>query len=57
VLKVPFVRAIAERLLGAQAATADADALTTAEAVGLALCVNKFDILALYAERAIRKYG
>jgi hypothetical protein len=54
---MPFVRAIAERLLGAQAAAADADALAATEAVRLALCVNEFKILAFYTERAIGKYG
>jgi hypothetical protein len=50
VLKMTFVRAIAERLLGAQAAAADADALAATEAVRLALCVNEFKILAFYAK-------
>jgi hypothetical protein len=57
VLKMTFVRAIAERLLGAQAAPADANTLAAAKAVGLALCINKFEIFALYAERAVGKYG
>jgi hypothetical protein len=52
-----FVRAIAERLLGAQAAPADANTLAAAKAVGLALCINKFEIFALYAERAVGKYS
>jgi hypothetical protein len=45
-----FVRAIAERLLGAQATAADADALAATEAIRLALCVNEFEILAFYAK-------
>jgi hypothetical protein len=45
-----FVRAIAERLLGAQAAAADADALATTKAVRLALGINEFKILAFYAK-------
>jgi len=53
VLEVPLVRAVAEGLLGAQAAAADADALAAAKAVGLAFCVHKFKIFALHAERAI----
>jgi hypothetical protein len=52
-----FVRAIAERLLSAQAAAADADTLAAAEAVGLALGVYEFKIFALYTKRAIRKYS
>ena len=56
VLEVPFVRAIAERLLGAQPAAADADTLPAAEAIRLALSINQLKIVALYAERAIGKY-
>jgi len=52
-----FVRAIAEGLLGAQPAAADADALATAEAVGLALGIDEFKIFALHAERAVGEYG
>lgn len=57
VLEVTFVRAVAEGLLGAEAAAADANALPAAEAVGLAFRVHEFKIFALYAERAIGKYS
>ncbi len=49
VLEMPLVRAVAERLLGAQPAAADAYALAAAEAVGVALGINELDILAFYA--------
>jgi hypothetical protein len=52
-----LVRAVAEGLLGAEAAAADADALAAAEAVGLALGIYEFKVVALYAERAIGEYG
>jgi hypothetical protein len=57
VLEVPLVRAVAEGLLGAEAAAANADALAAAEAVGLAFGVYEFKIFALHAERAIGEYG
>ena len=57
VFEVAFVRAIAEGLLSAQAAAADADALAAAEAVGLALGIYELKIVALHAERAIGEYG
>jgi hypothetical protein len=57
VLKVPLVRAVAEGLLGAEAAAADADALAAAEAVWLAFGVYEFKVFALHTERAIGEYG
>jgi hypothetical protein len=53
VLEVAFVRAIAEGLLGAQAAAADADALAATQAIRLALSVYEFEVVAFHAERAI----
>jgi hypothetical protein len=53
VLEVPFVRAIAEGLLLAQAAATDADALAATEAVGVALRIHKLNIFAFYAQRAV----
>ena len=52
-----FVRAIAKGFLVGEAAAADAEALAAAQAVGLALSIDNFEILALYAEGAIGKYG
>ena len=57
VLEVAFVGAVAERLLVGEAAAADADALAAAQAVGLALGVHDFEILALHAEGAIGENG
>ncbi len=57
VLKMTLVRAVAEGLLGAQPAAADADALAAAEAIGIALGINELNIFAFHAERAIGKDG
>ena len=51
-LEVAFVRAVAKRFVTGKTAAADADSFAAAEAVGIALSVNKFDF-ALYPERAI----
>jgi hypothetical protein len=45
-----FVRTIAERLLSAQTAAANADALAATKAIRLALGINEFKIFAFYAK-------
>ena len=52
-LEVASVGAITKRLLGAEPAAADAEPGAAAEAVGLALSIDHFDIVALHAEGAI----
>ena len=51
-----FVRAVAERFVAGETAAADADALAAAEAVGVALRANEFDV-AFYAKRAVAEYS
>jgi hypothetical protein len=55
-LEVAFVRAVAEGLVAGKPAAADADAFAAAEAVGIALGIDKFDI-ALYAQGSVAEYS